>query len=188
VLLDHPKYKSIPIGLGCGSPKYDKKLYELSQNDQFLSNSRKNKILCIWNMRDFNVCGKEYIQRPFLTDFVKRYPEIFDYYDANLNVDQFLNLILSYTHILLPFGNGVDLCPKLLESICCKTIPICLSNINTLNIQSQTEFPCIILKNWEEMLDPDFFMKHQIDLKTNYKQVIHNFSSEFWANKIKNCV
>jgi hypothetical protein len=175
----------LPAGVCCYSSKHDLKLQNLCNDLSLFENKRKNKILCIWNIRNSNVCGQKYIERPFFTEFIKKYPEIFDYFEANLNSEDFLELIKAYTHILLPLGNGTDLCPKLLEALCCKTIPIHLKNQNIINLKNQIYIPSIMLNNLDEIIDKDFFMKNHIDLKNNYFENMLFFSAKFWANKIK---
>jgi hypothetical protein len=185
-LSENYKCMSLPAGICCYSSIHDYKLQNLYNDLTLFDNPRKTKILCIWNMRYSNDCGEKYIERPYFTEFIKKYPEIFDFFEANLNSDDFLELLTKYTHILLPLGNGADLCPKLLEALCCKTIPIHLKNNNIVNLKKQINIPSIMLNNLDEILSKDFFTKNHIDLKNNYFENIFNFSAEFWANKIKN--
>lgn len=180
---EHEKIKPFPQGL-CSYPEENHNLL-LKLNKESINITKKNKILCVWRDRNFNVCGTEYITREKTKNFILQYPSIFDWLEPELSIDEFYKLLSSYKYILCPVGNGLDPCPKAFEAIAVNTIPIFMNTLNTKDFYNN--MPCILVNDYEEILQPDF-------LNTNYEKLKHllyseetlyKLSAEYWINKIK---
>lgn len=180
---NHPKLKSLPGGL-CHYTKEDENI--LLQHRQNLGNIiKKNKILCIWRKRDFNVCGDEYITRTQLESFILNRPEIFDWFEPNLELTEFYKIMAEYRYILCPVGNGLDPAPKSFEAIALQTIPIILKTPNT--DEYYNDMPCILLDDFYKISSVDYLEKYYNVIRTKLQNVdyIYKLSSEYMIDKIK---
>jgi hypothetical protein len=182
---DHIKVRPLPAGL-CNYPEtYHNKLLDLYIKSY--NTPKKNKILCIWRHRDFNVCDPEYITRDKMKQFIHIYPEIFDWVEPNLNNEEFNNLLITYKYILCPVGNGVDPSPKSFEAIATNTIPIMIASHNTRD--AYKDLPCILVDNFEEVIVPGFLDNKVESLKDKLYNLntLIKLSAVWWAHKIKSC-
>jgi len=143
----HPKIRAYPGGMCRNTDNDIKTLLTFNSSEKHTS----NKILCCWRDRNFNVCGDDYITRHKTFNFIKQYPDLFDWVEPNLNTREFYDILSKYKFILCPVGNGVDPCPKTFEAILLKTVPIIIKTINTEDVYSN--LPCIMVNNFSEILN-----------------------------------
>jgi hypothetical protein len=180
---EHEKVKAFPGGL-CHSPEeIDKLLLSVSKKSHLII--KKNKVLCIWRDRNWNVCGNEYITRNKVKEFILQYPDIFDWVEPNINEAQFYELLLNYKYVLCPVGNGIDPCPKSFEAIALNTIPIFIRTNNTKDVYD--DLPCILVDDFKEVIQPNFLDNNYDKLKhlLYSEETLHKISAEYWTNKIK---
>lgn len=158
---DHAKVRPLPAGLYSYPEKYHNLLLELFVKSYTIP--KKNKVLCIWRSRDFNVCGNEYITRESVKHYVLQHPDIFDWIEPDISIEEFYRLLVTYKYILCPVGNGIDPAPKSFEAIITNTIPIMISSNNTRDVYK--DLPCILVDNFEEVLESEFLDKKAEELK-----------------------
>jgi hypothetical protein len=90
----------------------------------------------------------------------------------------------SYKYVFCPIGNGVDPNPKLLESLCCKCIPILINNPNTQSMHDQIKFPCILVDKVEDIVEKNVIDQCKLDMSIGYDECIQKFSAKLWADYI----
>ena len=180
---EHEKIKPFPQGLCNYSEEIHNLLLKL--NKESVNITKKDKILCVWRDRNFNVCGEEYITREKTKKFILQHPSIFDWVEANLSIEDFYKLLSSYKYVLCPVGNGIDPCPKSFEAIAVNTIPIFINTLNTKDFYDN--MPCILVNNYDEILEPDFLNVNYEKLKhlLYSEETLYKLSSEYWVKKIK---
>jgi hypothetical protein len=179
--------KSLPVGVASSKLDYDLKLKTIADDKSLFSNQRvENKILCIWRDRTFQVCGPEYHVRPHCSEYVVNHQDIFEtkYLNQEIDQDTFLKLMQSYKYVFCPIGNGVDPNPKLLESLCCKCIPILINNPNTQSMHDQIKFPCILVDKVEDIVEKNVIDQCKLDMSIGYDECIQKFSAKLWADYI----
>ena len=180
----HPKLKAYPCGMSTTEDIYIEKLLSYRNKEETIQKSKEG-VLSIWMDRNFNVCGKEFITRPTIRNWIKEQPNIFDWVEPSLNRFEFYELVSKYKYILCPVGNGIDPCPKAFEAIILKTLPIIIKTPNTIDVYN--ELPCILVDSFEEVLEPGFlemnYEKHKKMLDSN--EILYKLSCEYWSNKIK---
>jgi hypothetical protein len=182
-LSTHIKMKSYPGGLG----SYDENINEVLLS--FRSKvpiEKKNKILCIWRTRTHNICGNEYITRNNIKILINNYPNIFDWFEPNLNQEEFYNLLSQYKYVLCPVGNGVDPTPKSFEAIILKTLPIIIKTQNTKD--NYLELPSILVNDFSDILTDNFLDNQYNKLKhiIENDDIIYKLTAKYWSDKIIN--
>ncbi len=167
-MIEHPKLKSIPIGVANNIwPHGD----ESKLQKVISENNEKNKLIyCSFdvstNLSERTKCL--YFMKINNLDMETKLP--FEDYLRNLSKSFFS---------LSPNGNGVD-CHKLWESLYLKTIPIVTSSVN---IQFYKNLPILVIPSWSEFDVSTLTIELYQNLikKLNYK----NLELEYYLNLIK---
>lgn len=183
-IIIHPKLKDYPAGMCSYQNNYIRNLLLYNYFDTNIQKTNE-KVLCIWNNRDTNVCGNEYVTRPTIRNWIKEYPDIFEWVEPTLTPFEFFKLLSNYKYILCLVGNDIDPCPKSFEAIILKTIPIIIKTPNTIDVYE--DLPCILVDDFKEILEPGFletnYEKYKTTLDSN--EILYKLSCEYWSNKIK---
>jgi hypothetical protein len=173
-LSSNPKMCSLTVGLATHSITYEKNLLYIRNN---ISN-KKDKIFCCFRNINTNVCGKEFIERPFASKFIEKNNKKIELYN-NIDNNKFLTLLSHCKWCFCPLGNGVDHSPKLLECLILKTIPICKKNFNSYNLYSK--YPIIWIDDFNTFLkDSDLIYPSNI----NWDKIMNEFHHKYIFNSI----
>jgi hypothetical protein len=177
----HPKVKAYPGGVCRNTDAEIARIHVLKEEP--VEKHSTSKILCCWRDREYNVCGDQFITRKKTHDFIKQYPEIFDWVEANLSTEEFYQRLRKYKFVLCPVGNGVDPCPKAFEAIILKTVPIVIRTINTESVYS--ELPCVLVDDFSEVLNMDLDETYsKFEPMFNDEETYNKLSCEYWYDKV----
>jgi len=178
----HPKVRSLPGGLDSMRDDLVKNL--LSKRNGVVK-QESNKVLCLWRGRNYNDCGKEFITRDAVKEWIKGYPDVFDWVQTSMDTNAFHDLMANYKFVLCPVGNGVDPCPKAFEAFILKTIPIFIRTINTKDVYQG--WPAIMVDDFAEILEEGFLDKKYAELapQLSNDDIMNKLTCEYWADKIK---
>tara|TARA_B110000858_G_scaffold197484_1_gene259292 strand:+ start:176 stop:1042 length:867 start_codon:yes stop_codon:yes gene_type:complete len=175
-LSSNPKMCSLTVGLATHSISYENKLLDIRKNIK----NKKNKIFCCFRNRNRNICGKEFIERPYMSKFIENNKEYIEHYHK-LNSNEFLTLLSQCKWCICPLGNGVDHSPKLLECLILKVIPICKKNFNSYNLYRK--YPIIWIDDLNITLN-DKDLKYSSGI--NWDKIISEFCPKYIFNNIIN--
>jgi hypothetical protein len=135
VMVNHPKIKSIPIGIANEIwPHGDEKIFE----DTIRENLLKDRLIYInfdieTNKMERNYClNKLSIEGLNMSD--------------KLPFKEYLREVAKSYFIISPNGNGID-CHKIWEALYLKTVPIITKSINS---DFYADLPIVVLNNWDD--------------------------------------
>lgn len=172
---DHPKVKSLPVGLGA-------KFQDNNMDIKFLNaiakrtTDKKNKVFCSWMDRTHNDCGEENCIRPKVREVIKG-NNLFEWHDPTLAFDEFIDTISQYRYALCPIGNGLDPAPTCWFCLGLGVIPIIWSTPNSRDLYSAVEDHVIFFEDPESL----------VDMKLQDKQPLSDLSfltNRYWVDKI----
>jgi hypothetical protein len=174
---DHPKMFSLCVGFATHTVEYENNLLLLNKSVNI--ENKINKVFCCWRPRFTNVCGSQFIERGNLTEFIHKYPNIFDIYE-DLSEIEFQTKLSNYKWCLCPLGNGIDCAPKILECFFLKTIPIVRRNSNVYELYK--DYPVIWVDNFLDILNMNLTLTYNEFI--DWDSIIESFTCETWFNKI----
>jgi hypothetical protein len=165
--INHPKLKSIPIGIA-------NEIWEHGNEDVILSNlseiKKNNLIFC-----GFDVNTNKNERLNCLSSINKYGIKNSNKLEFNDYIKELKNSYFSIS----PNGNGVD-CHKTWESLYLKTIPIVTESINTI---SYSDLPIYIIESWDKfnLNDINISLYNKLIEKFDYSKI----DIEYYYNKIK---
>lgn len=109
------------------------------------------------------------------------------------NHKSYLKELSNYSFTLCVHGGGLDVNPKLWESILLGVIPIIKENKPYTNIYKKLDFPVVIIQKWNENTINEENLKNWHKKYYNYfldntkrKNMLKALKLDFWINYVKN--
>lgn len=185
-LSNNDKVMSLPQGLWWYNKNIEDNLIRIRNNT--LNIKKINKIFCSWRDRKTNDCGEKYVTRNRIKNFCLKNNDIFDWFEPNLSIPNYHEIMATYKYVLCVLGNGVDTSPKSFEAIILNTVPIIFKNENTKDVFDN--LPVILINDEIELLDKSFLEnKYDKIKKLLYNDETLNYlTADYWENKIKKCI
>ena len=176
----HPKVQNLSVGLATHSIEME---YILNDVKKMYIPKDTNKIYCRWRIRNGNVLGINYLERPKAEEFSRN--NILCYFDeSNLDYKDYLIKVKQHKYLLCPIGNGSDSSPKLAESIILGTLPIVRKSYNNYSLYK--DLPILWVNHWTDITSELLETKgNKLYEKLQEKDYSYFFCLTRWVNLIK---
>lgn len=181
-LSSHEKIRAMPVGLNIHTHQVENMLLDMRRNPK----PKQKKVFCSWRERVANVCGQEFVCRNDVRDWIKKHPDVFDWFEPGLELNGFIERMRGYKFVLCPLGNGIDPAPRAWHAMILGCIPIILDNNPNIH-ELYSGLPCVLVKDWNEVLEDGFLDRalKRYEKEVTSDEFLVKLSADYWEKKIK---